>query len=634
MATSPTTLEKQNINKALKEGNYARFTDLMYLIVQGYEDDINSLKVINTYLKNQNKRYGKKYPEQKEIRQKAIGSINKVIDEYEKDKNYKITKNSFTIPVEAQDKYNKYLKKSKKEEATKVLKGKLESPVEQTKKGEVTEQTKTQFDEYADRLDEHGKKIDDYAQIKTFSKKDLEELKKTIIKFGKDRNNFLATKTLKDINPTEYNDLKLDFKGYAEQLQSLYEKNKKLLKDDEKVTKSIEQYDVTEPDIPDPEETSTEVPNKDSPKNKKNEYLFNLYKKASESRQTVADDNEFFKKAKELYPKKGIHNFNRYVNQQLGLKRNKRALSINKSGKADVLHGELKKLFTEPIRKPTPEEEQSRATLPKKITPKAVPEEELLAPKERLAKAQKELKELRATIGTAAPTEEQQENINKLEQEIKSLTPEAKKKAEEEKARSEKTTAATIRQGDYRPHFKNVTKNAVAEQISKSAEEQIRDVKNWFIFDIPDSFTGQGTSLDNPLIKQNDAREELLYSGNLYQDFIQSYTITEGIEERKNFYHENNILTSQGVKDGLTQIYYEETEEQFLQRFNKGTNGLFSQDQTPEEKNDFQNIYQTPARFHQGGYTQPQFINNNGIVHNNNLWIDNPNYFYKGAVIG
>jgi hypothetical protein len=126
----------------------------------------------------------------------------------------------------------------------------------------------------------------------------------------------------------------------------------------------------------------------------------------------------------------------------------------------------------------------------------------------------------------------------------------------------------------------------------------------------------------------------LLYSGNLYQDFIQAYAgIAEGVDGRKDFYKESNILTSQGVKDGLTEIYYEETEEQFLQRFNKGTNALFSQYQTPVEANDFQNIYQTPARFFKGGYTQPQLINNNGIVHNNDLWINNPNYFYKGAVV-
>jgi hypothetical protein len=126
----------------------------------------------------------------------------------------------------------------------------------------------------------------------------------------------------------------------------------------------------------------------------------------------------------------------------------------------------------------------------------------------------------------------------------------------------------------------------------------------------------------------------LLYSGNVFQDFIQSFNIKEGVEENKNFYKENNILTQQGVRDGLTEIHYEETEEQFLQKFNKGTNALFSQYQTKDEHNDFQNIYQTPARFHQGGYTQPQFINNNGMVHNNSVWIDNPNYFYKGAVIG
>lgn len=228
----------------------------------------------------------------------------------------------------------------------------------------------------------------------------------------------------------------------------------------------------------------------------------------------------------------------------------------------------------------------------------------------------------------------QKQKLKDLGDEQDRLAPQYKKQVEEEKEQVLNTQAAIGRQGDYRPHFKNVTKSAVEQEISKSAEEQIRDIKNWFMFDIPTDYTGQGTALDNPIIKQNDAREELLYGGTIFNNYIQSFDVTEGIEENKKFYEQNNVLTQQGVRDGLTEIFYEETEEQFLSRFNKGSNGLFSQDQTKEEQNDFQNIYQIPARFYKGGYTQPQYLNNIDIHYNNSQWIDNPNYFYKGAVIG
>ena len=364
-------------------------------------------------------------------------------------------------------------------------------------------------------------------------------------------------------------------------------------------------------------------------KTQKNKILYDMYETVKKT-QTNFDDEQYINLVKETHESvNSIKNYNKFMNEKRGNLSKGHPNSLEQRPKKPLqeYYDSLKYLFKE-------KEPETVSTLPKKIIVKPVPEEELLSPAEKLAKAKKELNELKSTLGTSAPTEEQQSQINKLEGLIKELTPEVEKKKKEEQERTTKTSEATVRQGDYRPHFKNVTKGAVEEQLSKSAEEQIRDVKNWFIFDIPDSFTGQGTALDNPIIRQNDARDELLYSGNLYQDFIQAYNgIVEGVDGRKDFYKENNVLTSQGVKDGLTEIYYEETEEQFLQRFNKGTNALFSQDQTPFEKNDFQNIYQTPARFFKGGYTQPQFINNNGIVHNNDLWINNPNYFYKGAVV-
>jgi hypothetical protein len=309
---------------------------------------------------------------------------------------------------------------------------------------------------------------------------------------------------------------------------------------------------------------------------------------------------------------------------------------------------EKKKAEEEAIKKQREAEEQEKGealtekppdvdVTGKKFKVKKVEEEETLTATQKYQKLKKQIKDLLSSANVENIDEMENENDKRqakiLEEEAKKLLPDVAKESEEKKQKDVTTQEALLRQGDYRPHFKNTTKKSVEEEISKSSEQQIRDMKNWYIFDIPSSYTGQGTALDNPLIKQNDAREELLYSGNIYKDFIQSYNIKEGVEENKNFYKENNILNPLSVRDGLNMIHYEETEEEFLQKFNKGTNGLFSQYQTKEELNQFNNIYQKPARFFQGGYTQPQLINNDGIVHNNNSWINNPNYFYEGAVI-
>ena len=103
--------------------------------------------------------------------------------------------------------------------------------------------------------------------------------------------------------------------------------------------------------------------------------------------------------------------------------------------------------------------------------------------------------------------------------------------------------------------------------------------------------------------------------------------------ENKNFYKEHSELSSGGISRGLLNIKYDETEQEFLQKFNSGSNGLFTQDQSKKEVSDFKNIYQKPGRFITGEGKPPQFTNNRGITHNDKVWIDNLNIFYKGADI-
>ena len=72
---------------------------------------------------------------------------------------------------------------------------------------------------------------------------------------------------------------------------------------------------------------------------------------------------------------------------------------------------------------------------------------------------------------------------------------------------------------------------------------------------------------------------------------LDSYLLHEGIEERKDFYKEHSDLSSGGISRGLLNVKYDETEQEFIQKFNDGSNGLFTQTQSKKEVSDFQNIY-------------------------------------------
>jgi hypothetical protein len=289
-----------------------------------------------------------------------------------------------------------------------------------------------------------------------------------------------------------------------------------------------------------------------------------------------------------------------------------------------ILEGEeneLIKLINKEVNKPA-----EVRVLPEGVKVKAV-EEELLSDLDKYNKLAEEL----ATESKKSKDDQDADEIKRIKEEMKKYEAGAKKEKANKVRKDTRTAIATRRKGAMRPHFKNTTEKAVDAAIGETAEEQIRDIKNWYIFDLPDYYTGVGNKLENELVKQNAMRDRFMVSDTNAFTHLDSYLLHEGIEERKDFYKEHSDLSSGGISRGLLNVKYDETEEQFIQKFNSGSNGLFTQDQSKKEVSDFQNIYQTPARYIDGDGKPPQFTNNRGITRNDKVWIDNLNLFYKGA---
>ena len=265
--------------------------------------------------------------------------------------------------------------------------------------------------------------------------------------------------------------------------------------------------------------------------------------------------------------------------------------------------------------------------------------------KEELLKTMKdedfEKLKMKKNMGTATAGElTKLEDILRSQESLKKLEPEAKKEQAKKSSDISKRTTATRRSGKVRPHFLNPTQKAVEDAIGETVEEQIKDIKNWYIFDLPEYSTGVGNRYENPLVKQNEQREMMLVDGTDIFSGQTTYLLSEGVEERKDFYMSSRpALTKESIGRGLFEVEVDETEEQFLQRFNEGSNGLFSQDITKKEVSDFKNIYQTPPDHiindgkNTGEKHKFEFTNNRGIKHTDKIWINNLNLFYDNAPI-
>ena len=151
------------------------------------------------------------------------------------------------------------------------------------------------------------------------------------------------------------------------------------------------------------------------------------------------------------------------------------------------------------------------------------------------------------------------------------------------------------------PHGKNTTEKAVREAIGESIEDQIRDFENWFVFDIPDSYTGTGNAKVNPMVKNNETLQKMDGEGELMKVSLTEYLLTEGVEEIKDFYNNHPALLKAAFKRDMEKRHMEKTEAEFLAQFDSKSNGLFSQDQTTAERNNWRNIYQVPS----GSYRMP-----------------------------
>lgn len=189
---------------------------------------------------------------------------------------------------------------------------------------------------------------------------------------------------------------------------------------------------------------------------------------------------------------------------------------------------------------------------------------------------------------------------------LKALSPEKKDKGHQ--------GGNIRRQGALRPHLKNPTEAAVQVAIGETPEQQMKDFTNWFTFDIPVDQTGVGSLNTNPLVKQNEAREKFLGEGTLFKHFNQTYQLTGGIEERKQFFKQHDRLFKEGVARGLLTRKVLSEEDAFLAKFSRGSNGLFPQDQTKAELNQFRNIYQTPNDFFGGVQYPMQSITNPSVM--------------------
>jgi hypothetical protein len=223
--------------------------------------------------------------------------------------------------------------------------------------------------------------------------------------------------------------------------------------------------------------------------------------------------------------------------------------------------------------------------------------------------------------------------IRDVKKQIEEYEEGAKKIAKEILEKERRSVTATKRTGLLGPHLANDTTKAVKEQLDKTPEQQIKDISNWYIFDVPTSSTGQGTKIDNPLVAQNVMREKMLLDGATLFTSLSNYTLQEGPFERQDFFHQHPELTKAGIGRGMFEVETEQTKEQFLEKFNDGNNGLFSQDQTREEVSDFQNIYQKPARLIGGADYKLDFTNNRGIKHTDKVWLSNLNLFFDNAPI-
>lgn len=177
------------------------------------------------------------------------------------------------------------------------------------------------------------------------------------------------------------------------------------------------------------------------------------------------------------------------------------------------------------------------------------------------------------------------------------------------------------------PHLKNTTESAVNSVLNKTPEQQIMDIKNWYIFDLPEYDTGVGSADTNILVKQNEKRELMLLAGDIFTD-LNAYLPKEDITtEKQNFWREHPLMDNGAIQRGLKQIEFEREKLNFLQKFNDGSNGLFTNIQTKKELNDFKDQSHKSTDYYWGSPYSFSYPFNNGMTHTDTAWVNNPLIF-------
>jgi hypothetical protein len=194
------------------------------------------------------------------------------------------------------------------------------------------------------------------------------------------------------------------------------------------------------------------------------------------------------------------------------------------------------------------------------------------------------------------------------------------------------TKQSTQRTGKLGPHDVNDTKKITNAIFKKSEEEQIREISNWTLFDLPSGYYGTGNKFDNPWVKQDIDHQQFLFGdATLWMDW-ESYLLTDGVNERKNFYMDHPLLQQKQINQVYQEKLWDNQKYSFYDSYNTeskyNTNLFFPVINTPEELNDFKNIYPgNPGYAGNTPYNQFQNIDNLSVIDTNDTWLNNNNIF-------
>jgi hypothetical protein len=184
------------------------------------------------------------------------------------------------------------------------------------------------------------------------------------------------------------------------------------------------------------------------------------------------------------------------------------------------------------------------------------------------------------------------------------------------------------RVGMLKPMFRNETQADVDRMLKRTPEQQLLDMSNWVLFDVPDGITEQGTSRSNPLITRDaTATDATLLERVGVLDTLEAYRTMPDILGAKPMWHDEHKRHlrsdfTRGAK--ATKLTAEEAA--FLTAFKRGSNGFFPADCSREERNKWQNATPMPGRFFMGpSYPAAVATNNNTMSYD--LFKRNPLLF-------